>query len=182
MKDVVRPSRVYLHPGFLDSVACQRVRAAMDRAAAEPAEILAEDISLDTDARHALSVEVDADTLASVEKAIEAERDALASFFGAPLGEREGPGFLRYGPGGFYRRHRDRGTSASWPGAARRAVAVVVFLNDGFSGGTLRVHGDEQTREVVPLEGTLVAFPAEVLHEVATVVDGTRDTIVDWFY
>jgi predicted 2-oxoglutarate/Fe(II)-dependent dioxygenase YbiX len=154
----------------------------MDRAAAEPAEILTEDIALDSDARRALSVEVDAETLASVEQAIDAERDALASFFGGPLGEREGAGFLRYGPGGFYRPHRDRGTSAAWPGAARRAVAVVVFLNDGFTGGTLRLYGDEHTHELIPREGTLVAFPAGMLHEVATVVDGTRDTIVDWFY
>jgi predicted 2-oxoglutarate/Fe(II)-dependent dioxygenase YbiX len=179
---VLDPSAVYLHPGFLDSVACRQVRAAMDRAAAEPAEILTDDIALDTDARRALSVEIDADTLASVEKAIDAERAALASFFGAPLGEREGPGFLRYGPGGFYRPHRDRGASASWAGAARRTVAVVVFLNDRFTGGSLRLYGDEDVREVLPREGTLVAFPAGMLHEVAAVIDGTRDTIVDWFY
>ena len=154
----------------------------MDRAAAEPAEILADDIALDTDARRALSVEVDADTLALVERALEAERDPLTAFFSEALAEREGPGFLRYGPGGFYGPHRDRGSVPSWPGAARRTIAVVIFLNDRFSGGVLRLHGDDATRDVVPREGTLVAFPAATLHEVVPVVEGTRDTIVDWFY
>ena len=35
---------------------------------------------------------------------------------------------------------------------------------------------------VVPQAGLLVAFSADVLHEVTEVRAGTRDTIVDWFY
>lgn len=154
----------------------------MDGASAEPAEILNQDISLDTEARRALSVEVDVETLAVVEDAMDAARDTLATFFGETLTRREGAGFLRYGPGGFYRPHRDRGTVPSWPDAGRRRIAVVIFLNDGFSGGVLRLFGDEGTRDIVPREGTLAAFSAMTLHEVAPVIDGTRDTVVDWFY
>jgi predicted 2-oxoglutarate/Fe(II)-dependent dioxygenase YbiX len=179
---VLDPARVYRHAGFFDSATCRHVRAAMDRGASEPAEILDHDISLDTETRRASSVEVDADTLALVEQAIDGERDRLGAFFAARLTQREGPGFLRYGPGGFYRPHRDRGSVPSWPGAERRQVAVIVFLNDGFSGGVLRLFGDDRTHEIVPLEGTLAAFSAEILHEVAPVIDGTRDTVVDWFY
>ena len=154
----------------------------MDRAPTEPAEILEHQISVDTEARRALSVEVDGDTLALIERAIESERDALAAFFAETLTEREGAGFLRYGPGGFYRPHRDRGSVPSWPGAARRAIAVVIFLNEGFGGGVLRLFGDEGTHDIVPREGLLAAFSASTLHEVAPVIDGTRDTVVDWFY
>jgi len=154
----------------------------MDRAAFEPAEILDQEISLDTEARRALSVEVDADTLAIVEEAIDAEREAIAAFFAETLTDREGAGFLRYGPGGFYRPHRDRGSVASWPDAERRRIAVVIFLNDGFSGGVLRLFNDEGTHDIVPSEGTLAAFSATTLHEVTPVIDGTRDTVVDWFY
>jgi len=154
----------------------------MDRAAAEPAEILDQEISLDIEARRASSVEVDADILAMVEEAIDAERDAIATFFAETLTDREGAGFLRYGPGGFYRPHRDRGSVASWPDAERRKIAVVIFLNQGFSGGALRVFGDEGARDIVPQEGTLTAFSAARLHEVAPVIDGTRDTVVDWFH
>lgn len=154
----------------------------MDGAASEPAEILDEEISVDTEARRALSVEVDADTLALVEQAIESERELLSTFFAETLAEREGAGFLRYGPGGFYGPHRDRGIVPSWPGAERRSIAVVIFLNDGFGGGVLRLFGDAGARDIVPREGTLAAFPAATLHEVASVIDGTRDTVVDWFY
>lgn len=154
----------------------------MDRAAAEPAEILDQDISLDTEARRASSVEIDADTLALVEGAIDAVRARIATFFEEALSQREGAGFLRYGPGGFYRPHRDHGTVPSWPDAARRRVAVVIFLNDRFSGGVLRLFGDDGTRDIVPKQGTLAAFSAMTLHEVAPVIAGTRDTVVDWFY
>ena len=154
----------------------------MDRAASEPAEILGQYISLDSEARKASSVDVDIETLALVEQAIDSERDALAAFFAETLMEREGAGFLRYGPGGFYRPHRDRGSVPSWPDAERRTIAVVVFLNDGFSGGVLRLYDDGGIHEIVPREGTLAAFSAATLHEVAPVIDGTRDTVVDWFY
>jgi PKHD-type hydroxylase len=154
----------------------------MDRAAAEPAEILAGRIAVDTGVRHAMSVDVDADTVTLIETAIDAERAALASFFDEPPGEREGPGFLRYGPGGFYGPHRDRGSMPSWPGAARRRIAVVIFLNDQFGGGVLRLYGEEGASDIVPREGTLVAFAADTLHEVEPVTEGTRDTVVDWFY
>ncbi len=154
----------------------------MDRAASDAAEILGAEIALDVGARRASSVDVDADTVALVERALDSHRETLAAFFSKPLTEREGAGFLRYGPGGFYGPHRDRGVVASWPGAARRTVAVVVFLNDGFTGGMLRVFGEDNARAIVPQEGTLVAFAADTLHEVAPVVEGTRDTVVDWFY
>jgi predicted 2-oxoglutarate/Fe(II)-dependent dioxygenase YbiX len=36
--------------------------------------------------------------------------------------------------------------------------------------------------DVVPVAGTLVAFPSHVLHEVLPVTAGIRDAIVDWFY
>jgi predicted 2-oxoglutarate/Fe(II)-dependent dioxygenase YbiX len=154
----------------------------MDRAASDAAEILGDEISLDVHARRAASVDVDAETVALVERALDAQRDTLATFFSQPLVEREGAGFLRYGPGGFYGPHRDRGVVPSWPGAARRTIAVVVFLNDGFTGGTLRLLDESGPRAIVPQEGALVAFSADTLHEVVPVIDGTRDTVVDWFY
>jgi predicted 2-oxoglutarate/Fe(II)-dependent dioxygenase YbiX len=38
------------------------------------------------------------------------------------------------------------------------------------------------TVDIAPEAGLLVAFPAEVLHEVLPVLGGTRDAAVDWFY
>lgn len=160
----------------------------MARGTPEPAEILAlsppeaappDSIALDLETRRAISIEVDAGTLDGVERRLDEHRETIAAFFDLPLTRREGAGFLRYGPGGFYRPHRDRADMTSWPGAAERRVALVLFLNDDFAGGTLRLL--DTSTDVVPRAGALVAFPAETLHEVLPVSTGTRDVVVDWF-
>ena len=163
----------------------------MDRGTPEPAEILVGrvppkadppvTIALDVEVRRAISIEVDPETLENVERRLDAHRETIAAFFDARLDGREGAGFLRYGPGGFYRPHHDRADLPSWPAAARRRIAIVMFLNDEFTGGTLRVL-DEEPIDVLPRAGSLVAFPATALHEVLPVRTGTRDVIVDWFY
>ena len=163
----------------------------MDRGAADPAEILEDAIEHQDHVRRTLSIEVGAATLADVEAALESARPSLTALTGMALGIREGAGFLRYLPGGFYRPHRDRGDVPSWPGAAQRQLAVVAFLStardagdpEGFTGGVLRLHPDDADPiDIVPVEGLLVAFPATVLHEVTRVGDAVRDAVVDWFY
>ena len=173
----------------------------MDRGTGEPAEVFDSGARLDLGQRRATSIEVDAATLETVEAALDSARAAIAAHYRLSLAGREGPGFLRYGPGGFYRRHRDRAADPSWPGAADRLVSLVVFLNDSrsgpaagaFSGGELRIFpgaecpgsGDALgpgTVTIAPRRGLLVAFHAETLHEVRPVTDGIRDVIVDWYY
>ena len=79
----------------------------------------------------------------------------------------------------------------TWPGAAHRQLAVIVFLStardggdpEGFTGGVLRLYSEEgEPIDIVPVEGTLVAFPATTLHEVTRVGEAVRDAVVDWFY
>ena len=163
----------------------------MDRGAADPAEILEDAIEHQNHVRRTLSIDVGAATLADVEAALESARPSLTALTGMALGIREGAGFLRYLPGGFYRPHRDRGDVPSWPGAAQRQLAIVAFLStardagdpEGFTGGVLRLHPDDADPiDIVPVEGLLVAFPATVLHEVTRVGDAVRDAVVDWFY
>lgn len=152
----------------------------MDRGTAEPAEILGDNVTLDAGVRRASDISVEPDVVRDVEALLDGRRAEVSGCFSVPLLEREGPAFVRYGAGGMYRPHRDRGDVPSWPGAARRRVAVVIFLNDGFAGGVLRLLDDPV--DIVPREGTLVAFDASTLHEVTEVISGTRDAIVDWFY
>jgi predicted 2-oxoglutarate/Fe(II)-dependent dioxygenase YbiX len=194
---LIQPSEiVHVAPGVLPPEVCGAIRRAMDRGASDPAEVLEDAIEHQDHVRRTLSIEVDAATLQLVEDRLEALRAGLSSRFGLPLGPREGTGFLRYLPGGFYRPHRDRGDLPSWPGAARRQLAVVLFLNsavdagdaDGFTGGTLRLFRDApgavpvEPIEITPSAGTLVAFSATVLHEVTRVDGAIRDAAVDWFY
>jgi predicted 2-oxoglutarate/Fe(II)-dependent dioxygenase YbiX len=182
----------YLVHDAFDGPTCAGIREAMDRGASDPAEILEDVIEHQEHVRRTLSIEVDVQTLRRVERALEALRSPLAERFGT-LGPREGAGFLRYLPGGFYRPHRDRADLPSWPGAARRQVAVVLFLNsardagdpEGFGGGVLRLYpesGSEAPIDIVPSAGTVVAFPAATLHEVTRVDGAIRDAVVDWFY
>lgn len=186
----------YLAPEFLDAATCRRVRASMDQGTAEPAEVLEPGVTLDVEVRRAFSIEVDPATLVAIEAKLDAARDAVGAYYRLPLVKREGAGFLRYAPGGFYRPHRDRAIDAAWPGASERLIALVVFLNSSrsgrahgdFSGGELLIFpepSEAPSREpmtVTPREGFLVAFHAAVLHEVRPVIGGMRDVIVDWYY
>ena len=163
----------------------------MDRGAADPAEILEDSIEHHEHVRRTLSIDPGHDAVTRVERTLEEARSRLEGMSGMTLGPREGPGFLRYLPGGFYKPHQDRGDLPSWPGAARRQLSIVVFLStakdagdpESFTGGVLRLYPDGGGAvAIVPVEGTLVAFPATTLHEVTRVGDAVRDAVVDWFY
>ena len=174
--------------GILDAATCRRIRGLMDRGATEPAEILVDTVALDVEVRRVATVDVDPEMTAEVEQRLDAVRDEVGGFFGLTLTAREGVSFLRYEKGDFYLPHVDRAITDAWPDAARRQIALVIFLNtsvasplDGeFSGGELCLI--DARVDVVPREGMLVAFDAGMLHEVAAVSQGTRDVIVDWFY
>jgi predicted 2-oxoglutarate/Fe(II)-dependent dioxygenase YbiX len=190
----MNPREPTLLQDFLDAATCREVRRAMNRGAADAAEVLDRGITLDDEARRASSIDVDPCTLAAVETRLDEVRDALSARCGVPLHGREGAGFIRYSDGGFYRLHRDRSNDADWPAAAQRRIAVVVFLNSGqdaehaeFRGGELVIYPEPEDERrdpirITPREGLLVAFDAAQLHEVRPVAGGTRDVIVDWYY
>lgn len=185
---------VHTVPAFFGSGFCRWCREAMDMGVPEDAEVLGAGIETRAAVRLTTHVEVAAEVLEAVEARLDACRGTVGEFFGLPLTGREGAGFLRYQAGGFYLPHRDWAEHSAWPGAARRRVAVVVFLNGSravageagaFEGGTLRLLPEEPGLvpfDVQPREGTLVAFRADALHEVTVVERGTRDVIVDWYY
>src|SRR5688500_6907369 len=101
--------RVYRQNGFLTPAECLAVRWAMDRGVVEHAEVLAGGIHGDTDVRLATLVEPDTDVVRDVVARLDTCREPVAAALGMAVAEREGPGFIRYPAGGFYRAHRDRG-------------------------------------------------------------------------
>jgi predicted 2-oxoglutarate/Fe(II)-dependent dioxygenase YbiX len=181
-----------IEPSFLSPHDCDRLRHAMDCGSEEPAEIIGDHIARRQAIRRTRSIEIDAVLREWFEHRLDTIRPAVERVLGQPLGDREGCGFLRYPPGGFYRTHRDRAEVAGWPAAARRAASVVIFLNasepqasaGSFEGGLLCLHPDraDQPVEIRPQPGLLVAFPSHVVHEVLPVRNGIRDAAVDWFY
>lgn len=175
----------------MDAASCRRVRAAMDAGTPEQAEVLADEFELHEDVRRAAQIDVDDAVLATVDAALDAMRIRIAEFYNVTLSSREGAGFLRYDTGGFYKPHVDRADVPSWPLTAKRQITIVLFLESsrdvdphgGFSGGVLRLFPDDgDPIDIIPKGGTLVAFPAEMTHEVTPVISGRRDTIVDWFF
>ena len=175
----------------MDEATCRRVQAAMDVGVREPSEVIEGDMTLEEDVRRASHVEVPSVIFELIDAHLDAQRQAIATFFEWQLDGREGVNLLRYETGGFYRPHIDRADLPAWPPASRRAVTIILFLESsldvdpagGFSGGLLRLFPDDEDQpiEIMPRRGMLVAFPAETPHEVTPVIDGHRDTIVDWF-
>ena len=182
--------RVFRLPGLLTAEECLAIRAGMDAGVEEAAEVLGAGIHQETSVRAARVIDPAPGIVRDVERKLESCRERVSAAAEFEVGEREGAGFLRYTAGGFYRAHRDRGHDPEWGGAARRAIAVVIFLNTSravspageFDGGVLRLLLPDGDIDLIPEAGTLVAFSADVLHEVTEVSGGTRDAVVDWFY
>ena len=173
----------------MDLKSCLMVRRAMDAGVVEEAEVLGDGIQRDDAVRRAVLIEPPPAIITDIETRLDACQADVAAFLEVQLGPREGAGFIRYYAGGFYGPHRDRGEEGAWVPAANRSVALVTFLNssrdtvvDGdFQGGVLRLIFRDQVIDVAPEAGLLVAFHADVLHEVTEVRGGSRDVIVDWF-
>jgi len=154
----------------------------MDQGHLSPAEIYEEGFRIDEEARRAFDVEIALDVLDEVRRSIEEIRPEVAQYFGVVLSGDEGPGFLRYSAGGFYRRHCDVGPgwAEEWP----RRISLVVFLStagEQCEGGALRLY-HARPLDIAPCAGTLVAFPSDTPHEVLPVMSGVRDAVVDWFF
>lgn len=186
--------RFLVSPEFWNDAQCGRVRSAIDRGRATSAEIYDNGYLVDEQVRKTYDIDVEPEIVGEVEHALAGVRAEVSRFFGTTLTGTEGPGFLRYPPGGFYRAHLDRleNPGDEFP----RLISVVLFLSSAAAGtgegrcegGALRLYGvidpgDEAVPlDIAPAAGTLVAFPSDVLHEVLPVTAGVRDAIVDWFY
>jgi predicted 2-oxoglutarate/Fe(II)-dependent dioxygenase YbiX len=173
---------IFILPDFRDRNWCDRIRAAMERGELTPAEVHANGFVVNPEVRRTMEVEVDSTTTEQVERAITGVCKRVADFFGIPLSRDEGPGFLRYVAGGFYRRHCDvlSGSDEEFP----RRISVVMFLTSAgeqCEGGALRIYQPDAF-DVSPKAGTLVAFPSDVPHEVLPVTSGVRDVVVDWLF
>ncbi len=82
---------------------------------------------------------------------------------------------MRYHPGGHYLDHRD--TPAI--GATPRALSLVWYLNDGFTGGETRFVSPDII--VSPVSGVAIAFSPVVMHRAEPIVAGTKYAVVAWY-
>lgn len=164
---------------FLSSTERARLADAMRGAPASEATVARDggeyrvDDALRRTRRVNVAEEVERDFVAR----LDAIRDAAAAHFGVALNETEKPQFLLYREGDFFVRHADRDRA----GTNRRAVSIIVFVNDDYEGGTLRFFGDDLAINITPTAGQLIAFRSDALHDVEPVRGGLRLTVVSWF-
>jgi SM-20-related protein len=198
---------VFLRPAFLSDVECADLLAEMDAAPHVEGGVRETDRpeadSIDRTGRSAFDCEVSELTIQSIAQRICRVAPQIAEHFGQALAEYETPHFVVYGPGDFYRPHRDLYSDVvvAEP-ISRRRVSVVIFLNDRrdannedepgraettdrYDGGLLRLCSHEADEfasrdawDVPAPRGLLVAFRADTWHEVTPITVGRRYTIV----
>ncbi len=166
--------------GALDRAACAALRTQMDSAPKSPANIGWQG-AIDESHRRSLFARV-ADPSVALDL-FERMRPRVAAHFGRALVGFEKPQFLLYEQGGFFREHVDVGGEGTGP---RREIAVVLFLEQAHRGGDLVLFdlvagARELGFPFAAEEGTLIAFPADLAHEVKVVEEGRRYTVVTWF-
>ena len=112
----------------------------------------------------------------------------LSEHFQQPLAINEPPKCLRYASGDFFQVHRDVSPGkAAPPLTLARRVSLVAFLNSDYAGGELVLYDllretGAETKGIAlsGLTGWLIAFRADLRHEVLPVKTGERYTVVSW--
>jgi predicted 2-oxoglutarate/Fe(II)-dependent dioxygenase YbiX len=184
---------------FLDPASCAQIASEVSRHASEKGRIRSAtedgEARLDETVRKVLGASIPKSTTQSIGARLAELKPRLEKHFQTSLAGCDGPHFLLYGPGAFYKPHHDVAFKAAHD-TPRRAVSMVLFLNDRsdsprpncYGGGSLTFHGllgDEPWKRCAfSLEaspGMLVAFRSSVLHEVEPVTFGERCTIVAWW-
>lgn len=190
---------LYVEREFLDRGACGALVQELRTAEGTPATVLDRaGTIIDPQTRRTTVARVSPASFAETSARLEALRPRLERHFGCQLQGHEPLQFLSYREGDYYGPHRDGAGSADHPAYVdRRRVSVVLFLNeqaedgtdDTYWGGWLTFYGlleePRAARRGLPLAappGLLVAFRADVVHEVRPVTRGRRYSVVSWFF
>jgi SM-20-related protein len=198
LEPITETSLFLLH-GFLDAETCANLRqeGLVSPTTKAPVYLQGSPDNVHENVRKTTSFHPSAETVAAIHDKLSLQKSALESHFGLSLTDCEPPQFLLYQPGDFFVRHQDGNTEQfDFDHLRIRRISVVVFLNDScdeekadtFSGGTLSFYGRDYAAADGPPEfslsgetGLLIAFSADMVHEVAPVTRGQRFTIISWF-
>lgn len=188
---------LYVKPRFLSAEACMRLQEAMVKAPRDEALLTrGHDVVYDEEERSTSRARLDAAMRDAMRARFRDEMPAVAAHFKTPLHTLQRLQYLIYEPGDFFKLHMD---GSSHPEAdeslRRRKISMILFVNgqatepcEGcFCGGSLIFYdllkGPAWKGKGFPIDaepGLLMAFPADLLHEVAPVTAGIRFTVVGW--
>jgi len=193
---------LFVIKNFFDAQSCERFYLEARLASKHQATVVNKSGKrVAEDFRKTKQAEVSATTVAVVRERLLAVQPRLESHFDVTLSGCQGPEFLVYKVGDFFRAHRDSTDDPDYPDdvqyVQKRQVSVIVFLNNeaeepelaSYGGGSLILYGiiddpREKTRgfPLVGEAGLLIACHSDLFHEVTPVTDGERYTIVCWFF
>jgi predicted 2-oxoglutarate/Fe(II)-dependent dioxygenase YbiX len=211
-KELLKKLGIFISDNFLEPEFCAEFRNGYSSAVSVPARVYggavdegparndylnAPAIQVNSDYRSTLALKVTKEVLKQFRERLFAIQPALENHFNVKLSGIQGPNFLRYRVGDFFKPHRDSNEhhSAEHPAAMRR-ISVIIFLNsqsglatpDSYCGGTLNLFGLIGGPEGIKYgikckgeEGMLIAFPSATIHEVTTVTSGSRLSAASWF-
>lgn len=169
---------------FLDAAACADLCRVMETSPASVAKVMMENegiVTVDQKLRSTRRVEVGDEVSTEFVASLDGIRARAGTHFGFELSATERPQFLVYREGDFFLRHLDRDARNDYG----RAVSVIVFLNDDYTGGELMFYGGVGDKrldlKLPPSRGLLVGFRSDWMHEVLPVTHGERFTVVSWF-
>jgi len=179
---------------FLDSQMCEVMRSEVRSTRTTQAYIIRDGVEMvDRGSRNTKHVKISKATRAVVKERLLLVKSQVEKHFNLELSDCEEPSFLLYREGDFFRPHRDKHEEGS---TTNRQVSVIVFLNsqdetynpESYAGGQLTLFGlvdDARWKDygfpLVGEEGLLIAFPSDTVHEVKSVTNGERQTIVSWY-
>lgn len=184
---------------FIDPELCAVLRADARAGVNKEANVINRgSVRVDKSVRSTRVATLDTPAAAAFKARVRELKPRLEGHFNLTLAGYQDPHFLTYGPDDFFQPHRDNNYDPLDTETIRaRRVSVVVFLNgaseepapETFGGGSLVFYGllpDARCATIgFPLAGKpglMVAFPVDMMHEVAPITRGERYTAVTWFY
>ena len=181
---------------FLDAATCDSIVTEMQLASGGPASVygIGDEGAIDAYVRKVTRVVISPEARDRVMRQLIEQKGAIEEHFGITFSHCEEPQFLRYKTGDFFVAHQDGNTPLILDQSRFRRISVVIFLSrqsteiapNTYGGGALMLHGPyskpSSHKQVAADPGTLVAFRAEMTHEVAPVTHGERYTIVSWYH
>lgn len=173
----------HIEEGFLDLEACAALVAEIDARPSVAAGVHRKgDKYVDDSVRRAEAGLLSPERRDALEARWLAVGQRVAGQFGCSVSQAHDTHSVHYRKGDFFAPHADQSDPEVPEGTLPRLLSIIVFLNEGFGGGILKLYEGNDCAAVPARTGSLVVFRSDLFHEVSPVTSGERYTLVSWLY